>query len=231
MLAYYSSNPTPPVDGRENSVRVELHHHWCYNERVVLKDRVGVLVGARGRGSNMLALARAAASADFPAQIAVVISPAESVAAVDSAREFGLPVGVIEPDPLKSYGDRLLSALQTAGAEWVCLAGFTRLLPLEVLRAYPNRVLNVHPALLPKYGGKGMYGMRVHEAVLGSDDTESGCTVHFVNERYDEGAIILQRRAPRLPDDTAETLAKRVLEQEHVAFPEALAQVIYESRR
>ena len=143
---------------------------------------------------------------------------------------MGLHVEVIAPDPLDTYGERLLGALQAAGAKWICLAGYTRLLPAQVLAAYPNRVLNVHPALLPKYGGKGMYGMRVHEAVLGSDDTESGCTVHFVNEHYDEGAIILQRTAPRLPDDTPETLAKRVLGQEHLAFPEALAEVIRRER-
>ena len=117
------------------------------------------------------------------------------------------------------------------GVKWICLAGYTRLLPKEVLDAYQNHVLNIHPALLPKYGGKGMYGMNVHVTVLGSGDLESGCTVHFVSEQYDEGAIILQRRVPVLPDDTPETLAHRVLEQEHIAYAEALAKVIHDSRR
>ena len=178
----------------------------------------------------MAALARAAAEDSFPARISVVISPLADTPAAENARGMGLQVEVIPPEPLDTYGERLLGTLQAADAKWICLAGFTRLLPTQVLAAFPNHVLNVHPALLPKYGGKGMYGMRVHEAVLGSDDTESGCTVHFVNEHYDEGAIILQRKAPRLPDDTPETLAKRVLEQEHVAFPDALAKVIRAER-
>jgi phosphoribosylglycinamide formyltransferase-1 len=101
-----------------------------------------------------------------------------------------------------------------------------RLLPEEVLAAFPNRVLNIHPALLPKFGGKGMYGMHVHEAVVAARETESGCTVHFVNEHYDEGAILHQRRCPVLPDDTPETLAARVLEQEHLAYPEAIQLVL-----
>ena len=190
------------------------------------KDPVAIVVGPKGRGSNMAALARAAANSSFPARIAVVISPLGGTPAVENAQAMGLQVEVIPPEPLETYGDRLLAALRAAHAEWICLAGFTRLLPAQVLAAYPNRVLNVHPALLPKYGGKGMYGMRVHEAVLGSEDTESGCTVHFVSEHYDEGAIILQSKTPRLPDDTPETLARRVLEQEHLAFPEALEKVI-----
>ncbi len=178
----------------------------------------------------MAALARAAAQDSFPARIVVVISPFGETPAAENARDMGLLVEVIPPEPLETYGERLLGALRAAGAKWICLAGYTRLLPPQILAAYPNRVLNVHPALLPKYGGKGMYGMRVHEAVLGSGDTESGCTVHFVNEQYDEGTIILQRKAPRLADDTPETLAKRVLEQEHVAFPEALSMVILGGR-
>src|SRR5579885_1297529 len=203
----------------------------------------------------MAALAQACAEGRVPAQVAVVIAPKEDIPAVETALSMGLTVSVLPPEPFQTYGSRLLRILhggyfcdvpmpqsppgevsvirrrgQVANVRWVCLAGFTRLLPNEVLAAYPHRVLNIHPALLPKYGGKGMYGMRVHEAVLGSGDLESGCTVHSVNEQYDDGAIILQRRVPVLPGDTPETLAHRVLEQEHIAYPEALAKVIHESR-
>jgi phosphoribosylglycinamide formyltransferase-1 len=104
-------------------------------------------------------------------------------------------------------------------------------LPLEVLSLFPNRVLNIHPALLPKFGGKGMYGHHVHEAVLAAGEAESGCSVHFVNERYDEGAVILQKVCPVLPDDTPDTLAARVLVLEHQAYPEALAKVIRDRSR
>jgi len=179
----------------------------------------------------MAALARACAEGRVPARVAVVIAPKQDIPAVETARSMGLLVEIVPPEPLETYGSRLLDAIGGDGAKWICLAGYTRLLPKEVLESYSHHVLNIHPALLPKYGGKGMYGMRVHEAVLGSDDQESGCTVHFVNEQYDDGAIILQRRVPRLPNDTSEELARRVLEQEHSAYAEALAKVIHDSRR
>lgn len=192
------------------------------------KDAVAIVVGPKGRGSNMLALAQAANDPDFPARIAVVISPLGDTAAAENARAMGLRLEVVPPEPLDTYGARLMAVLSDARVEWICLAGYTRLLPAEVLAAFPNRVLNIHPALLPKFGGKGMYGMRVHEAVLGSGDEESGCTVHLVNERYDDGAIVLQRRVPVVAGDTPEILAKRVLQQEHLAYAEALAKVIFE---
>jgi formyltetrahydrofolate-dependent phosphoribosylglycinamide formyltransferase len=193
-------------------------------------DLIAILVGPKGRGSNMVALAKACADGRVPARVSVVIAPLEKIPAVENAEALGLNVDVVPPEPLDTYGARLFEVLSGNGASWICLAGYTRLLPKEVLQMYANRVLNIHPALLPKYGGKGMYGIRVHEAVLSSDDRESGCTVHFVNEQYDDGAIILQRRVPVLPDDTPEALAHRVLEQEHIAFAEALAKVIHESR-
>jgi folate-dependent phosphoribosylglycinamide formyltransferase PurN len=116
--------------------------------------------------------------------------------------------------------------LGEAGANLICLAGYLRLLPTEVLEAFPGRVLNIHPALLPRHGGKGMYGMRVHEAVLASGDKETGASVHFVTERYDEGGVILQRRCNVEPGDTPETLAARVLREEHLAYVEAIRKVL-----
>lgn len=171
----------------------------------------------------MLAIARACLAPDFPASIFVVVSPVDDSPAVVSAREMGLNVAIVPPLE-EGYGDRLLSVL--ADCDLVCLAGFTRLLPTEVLGAFDGRILNIHPALLPKFGGKGMYGMRVHEAVLAAGETESGCTVHWVTEHYDEGEALLQRRVPVLVDDTPEALAARVLEQEHLAYPEAIRQVL-----
>lgn len=108
------------------------------------------------------------------------------------------------------------------GADFICLAGFMKLLPSEVLRAFPNRVLNIHPALLPKFGGKGMYGHHVHEAVLAAGEKESGCTVHLVTDQYDEGEILVQLCCPVRATDTPESLAARVLELEHRAYPEAV---------
>lgn len=192
--------------------------------------RIAILVGSQGRGSNMRALAEACARREAPASVALVVAPRESTGAVASARELGLEVAVLPyKDP--QYKERLLGLLREARVDWVCLAGSMRLLPSEVVSAFPDRVLNIHPALLPKFGGKGMYGLHVHEAVLASGESESGCTVHRVNERYDEGEVVLQLRCPVKPGDTPETLASRVLELEHLAYPRALAAEIERSRR
>ena len=118
-------------------------------------------------------------------------------------------------------GDEVVELLRRHGTRGVLLAGFLKLLPSEVCRAWPGRILNIHPALLPAFGGKGMYGHHVHEAVLGSGATVSGPTIHFVNERYDEGRILAQWPVPVEPGDTAESLAERVLEVEHVLYPAA----------
>ena len=179
----------------------------------------------------MLALAASCEAPGFPAEAAVVVSPKEDTPAVDGAKDRGLNVAVIDPISTADYGKNLIGVLQENGVEWICLAGYLRLLPPEVLSNYENRILNIHPALLPKFGGKGMYGMRVHEAVLASGEMESGCTVHFVTENYDEGPIILQRKCPVENDDTPETLALRVLKLEHQAYSEALRKVIHEAAK
>jgi formyltetrahydrofolate-dependent phosphoribosylglycinamide formyltransferase len=181
--------------------------------------KLGIMVGPHGRGSNMAAIIEACQSGRLPAEVAVVIGSRAGSGALERAASMGVRTAVIEPGD--DYGTLLLSEL--GSCDWICLAGYLRLLPSEVLTRFPNRVLNIHPALLPKFGGKGMYGQRVHEAVIAAGESESGCTVHYVNEQYDEGAIILQRRCPVEPGDTPETLAARVLEQEHLAYVEALA--------
>lgn len=183
-------------------------------------ERLAILVGAKGRGSNMAALLRACAEGAIPATACRVVAPREGTEAAQNAG--GVEVRVVEPG--EEYGPRLVEAL--AGATVVCLAGFTRLLPVEVLEAFPRRVLNIHPSLLPRHGGPGMYGRRVHEAVLAAGDSESGCTVHYVTERYDEGDVILQGLCPVAPDDTPETLAARVLTLEHSIYPQAVRSVL-----
>jgi phosphoribosylglycinamide formyltransferase-1 len=108
----------------------------------------------------------------------------------------------------------------------VVLAGFMRLLPAEMVRAYPQRIINIHPTLLPKFGGKGMYGHRVHEAVIAAKETESGITIHYVNERYDEGEHIAQFRCPVLSDDTPDSLAERIHGLEHAHYPAVVESVL-----
>lgn len=173
---------------------------------------VGILVGGKGRGSNM----RALISAGLP--VSIVVGPSADAPALDVAAELGVATKVLDsrsPD----FGPQLIEVLHAAGVQVLCLAGFLRLLPSSVLAAWPGRVLNIHPALLPAFGGRGMYGMHVHEAVRASGVTETGCTVHLVTEEYDEGAILAQLRCPVLPDDTAEDIAARVLALEHELYP------------
>jgi phosphoribosylglycinamide formyltransferase-1 len=171
----------------------------------------------------MAAIIRACQSGELPASVDVVIAPKEDIGAVETARSLRVPVAIVPPES-EDYAEALLAALK--GCDVVCLAGYLRLLPETVLRAFPGRILNVHPALLPKFGGKGMYGMKVHEAVLEAGEKESGATIHLVDGHYDEGDILLQRRCPVLPDDTPETLAARVLVEEHKAYVEAIRRVL-----
>lgn len=162
----------------------------------------------------MAALVRAMQNGKVAAEPAIVVSPSSAAPGLQTATELGVPTGVFES------AQQLLEKLD--GIDYICLAGFMSLFPAEILAKFPNRVLNIHPALLPKFGGKGMYGMHVHQAVIESGETESGCTVHYVSDQYDEGAVILQLRCPVLKGDTAEELAARVLSLEHQAYPAAL---------
>jgi phosphoribosylglycinamide formyltransferase 1 len=159
----------------------------------------------------------------------LVVSPKPGTPAVLRAEALRVPVAIADPKA-EGYEEALLRLLQGTRVDWVCLAGYMTLLPLGVVRAYAGRLLNIHPALLPKFGGKGMYGLHVHEAVIAAGETESGCSVHQVTERYDEGPVVYQARCPVLPGDTPETLADRILDLEREAYPEALRLAIEEAR-
>lgn len=187
------------------------------------RAQIGILLGPKGRGSNMRAIAAACSDGRLNADVRVVISPKSDTPGVDWARSNGMNLDIVSPSD-EPYGANLLAALD--GCDWICLAGYLRLLPGDVLNAFPHRILNIHPALLPKFGGKGMYGMHVHEAVIAAGETESGCTVHYVTEHYDEGEIILQKRYALHPGETPESLAAAVLKLEHEAYVEALQKVI-----
>lgn len=188
--------------------------------------RIAVLVSGHGRGTNLQALIDGCASGRISGEISLVIGTRSDAPALDRARAAGVTVTVISPKRFEgddsAYGQALLESLKSREIGLICLAGYMRILPLEIVRAFRNRVLNVHPALLPKFGGKGMYGMNVHEAVLASGDSESGATVHLVDEQYDTGPIVVQERVRVEPNDTSETLAARVLAAEHRAYLEAI---------
>lgn len=152
-----------------------------------------------------------------------VITPRADAPGALAALAEGLDVCEVPFSGEVAYEERLLGAL--SDADYVCLAGYMKLLPASVVAKFAGRILNIHPALLPKFGGKGMYGMHVHEAVIAAGERESGCTVHFVTEEYDEGAVILQASCPVELDDTPETLAAKVLKLEHDTYFKALMKV------
>ena len=126
------------------------------------------------------------------------------------------------------HGGAILSVLEEHGVDFVVLAGFLARVPEAILHVYPGRIINIHPSLLPKFGGKGMYGNRVHEAVLAAGEVESGITIHYINEHYDEGDVIRQVRCPVLPEDTPEELACRIHALEYEVYPEVIEQLLSE---
>jgi len=174
-----------------------------------------IAVAISGRGSNLEALLRALRP-DAPAAIVLVVSDRASAAGLEHARSRKIPATVL-PDPDDPTG--WLDLLRDYRIDLLVLAGYLRLVPAPVVAAYRGRIINTHPSLLPAFGGKGMYGERVHRAVLASGARETGVTVHLVDEVYDRGAVLAQSRVPVLPDDTAERLAARVLEVEHRLLP------------
>ncbi|MHC4957847.1 MAG: phosphoribosylglycinamide formyltransferase [Planctomycetota bacterium] len=177
---------------------------------------------ASGGGRTILNLQDRIEAGTLDAEIALVITNRECKA-VERARARGLAAEIV-PWPRgttpEAWAEIVWPRIEQAGATLVCNCGFLRL--LLVPAAFMGRIMNIHPALLPKFGGKGMYGDHVHRAVLESGDPESGCTVHFVTNEYDTGPIILQRRVPVEAGDTADSLAARVFEAECEAYPEAI---------
>jgi formyltetrahydrofolate-dependent phosphoribosylglycinamide formyltransferase len=174
-----------------------------------------IAVAISGHGSNLEAL-HEALETHPSAEIVLVLSDRADAAGLERARRWGVPAEV-----LGSYADgsAWLSLLQRHAVDLIVLAGYLKLVPAAVITAYRGRIINVHPALLPAFGGKGMYGRRVHQAVLASGARETGATVHLVDEVYDHGATLAQMRIPIQSDDTPEALARRVLELEHRLLP------------
>jgi phosphoribosylglycinamide formyltransferase-1 len=179
---------------------------------------IGILIS--GRGSNMVALIDAVKSGEISdSQIAVVISDKLNAAGLEKARARGVETVVIERRgrTREEHDAEIIAELKKRGVELVCLAGYMRLLSPSFIRAFPERIINIHPSLLPAYPG-----LDVHERVLAAGEKTSGCTVHFVNEELDAGPIILQRPVDVRDGDTVESLSARILEQEHIAYVDAV---------
>ena len=182
-------------------------------------------VFASGRGSNFQAILDAIDQGILPARVSVLLSNKSDAGAFEIARAHSIPsvhLGQKQFADETLYAAAMLRVLKVYNVELIALAGYLKKIPTLVVREFQNRILNIHPALLPSFGGQGMYGHHVHEAVLASGAKLSGATVHLVDEEYDRGPIVLQKTVPVEEHDTPETLAARVLKVEHEIYPLAL---------
>ena len=189
--------------------------------------RIGVLVGAKGRGSNLMAILNAIAAGTVSGQVTVVIGSLKGAPALEAASSAGVETVVVGTANRTDdeYGDVLLRAITKRDVDLIVLAGYMRRLPDALTTAFAGRIINIHPSLLPAFGGHGMYGRKVHEAVREAGVTESGCTVHVVDNEYDHGPVVAQRRVDVLSDDSVDDIATRVLGAEHSLLVDVLAEI------
>jgi phosphoribosylglycinamide formyltransferase-1 len=185
----------------------------------VSRKKVGVLIS--GRGSNMSALIEATKAADYPAEIVGVLSNRAAAPGLEIAQSYGIATASLAQSKFPSremFEDTMTQVLESWEVDYVCLAGFMRILGEDFVNRWMGRMINIHPSLLPAYKG-----LDTHARVIADGGTEHGCSVHFVTPGLDEGPVIIQARVPVLPGDTPETLAARVLVEEHRIYPEGLA--------
>ncbi len=208
----------PPAVG----VLAGFDNHGNRNARVTTPVRLAVFVS--GGGTNLQALLdHFNARESSIARVELVVASRAGIGALDRAARAGVATAVIDASaPAATAEAAMLEALAAARIDAIALAGYVRLVPSSVVNRFAGRMVNIHPALLPSFGGAGMYGARVHQAVIASGARVSGATVHLVDDRFDEGRIIAQWPVPVLSDDTPERLAERVLKAEHLLYPVAI---------
>ncbi|KDP39217.1 hypothetical protein JCGZ_00974 [Jatropha curcas] len=199
-------------------------HNEGYLNSGIKRKKLAVFVS--GGGSNFKSVHEACIQGSVHGDVVAVVTNRKGCGGAEYARNKEIPVVLFprtkdEPDGLSPRD--LVAALREFEVDFILLAGYLKLIPAELVQAYPKRILNIHPALLPAFGGKGYYGMKVHKAVIASGARYSGPTIHFVDEHYDTGLIIAQRVVPVLANDTAEELAARVLREEHRLYVEVTA--------
>lgn len=184
-----------------------------------------------GNGSNLQAIIDACRHESFPAEIKVVISSHPDAYGLERAKQAGIPTLGLN---YKAFATRedfesvIQKELTPYHIDLICLAGFMRVLTPSFISQWPHKIINTHPSLLPKFGGHGMYGIKVHKAVIKAREEVSGSTIHYVIPDVDKGEIVLQKQVPVHPEDTPEDLAARVIEQEHIAYPEAIKKIARE---
>jgi len=183
-----------------------------------------IAIFASGNGSNAQRIAEYFSEKSI-ATVALIISNKTDAYVLERAKTLNIPSYCFSKNQFLE-GDEILALLQEYQIDFIVLAGFLLLIPQKLIQAYPNAIINIHPALLPKFGGKGMYGNHVHQAVIAAKEKESGITIHFVNEKYDDGVPVLQATCPVLENDTPESLAKKIHQLEYDFYPKTIEQIL-----
>jgi phosphoribosylglycinamide formyltransferase-1 len=186
---------------------------------------INAAIFASGEGTNAENLFTHFAG-DSRIRIKLVITNRDTAGVIARAEKHRKTVQIISKEALTNYTDQIIEFLQVEKIDLIILAGFLLKIPEAFVKAFPQRIINIHPALLPKFGGKGMYGHHVHQAVIAAQEKESGITIHFVDEEYDHGATILQESCELSPDETAESLAQKIHELEMKFYPKAIEKVL-----
>ncbi len=192
---------------------------------------MNITVFASGGGTDFQSIIDGVESGLIKAKINMLIAGKENIFAIERAKKHGIEYSVFlkrNYGTLEAMFDEIVALLKEKQTDLIVLAGYLTILAPNIVKEFENRIINIHPSLLPKFGGAGMYGLKVHEAVLASGEKESGCTVHFVDEHADTGKIIAQARVPVKEDDTPESLQQRVLNEEHKLLPQVVARLIEE---
>ena len=184
---------------------------------------MNIAIFASGRGTNADNIARYFESKPKD-KVTLILTNSPDAGVLKVARNLQIPTFVFSKEQLTD--ETVLSILHQQAIDFIVLAGFLKRIPEQIIQSYPNRIVNIHPALLPKYGGKGMYGQRVHEAVKAAGEKETGITIHFVNSAYDEGEIILQVKEPLSPKDSVADIEKKIHQLEYTYYPEVIEGVL-----
>jgi phosphoribosylglycinamide formyltransferase 1 len=191
-----------------------------------MSSKLKLAIFASHSGTDLQSIIDATISPDYPAEIMVMASNNKKSFALERAQKASIPTilwQLKQFEDEKAYTEFMLNKLREYKVDIICLAGYMKLIPVEIVRDFP--IINVHPAMLPKYGGKGMYGLHVHKVVIEAGEKKTGVTVHQADEIYDHGKILAQEEVDVLPDDTPESLQKRVLEIEHKLYPDTIARI------
>ena len=189
-----------------------------------MKSTSRIAIFASGSGSNAQRIAEYF-SGSSSVEISAVYCNKPEAYVMERARSLGIPSVLFDRDTFYNQ-TVILDDLKSRGVDWIVLAGFLWLVPVYILKAFPQRIVNIHPALLPGYGGRGMFGMKVHQAVIEAGEEQSGITIHYVNEQYDKGDILFQSKCKLSREDTAETLAAKIHELEYEHFPVVIVKVM-----